>query len=49
MADGSEGKVISFTMDKSCIEAITNGTIATGDTLEEYLTDLWILPSLQEN
>lgn len=49
MTDGSEGKVISFTVDKSCIEAITNGTIASGDTLEEYLTDLWILPSLQEN
>lgn len=49
MADGSEGKVISFTIDKSCIEAIANGTIATGDTLEEHLTDLWILPSLQEN
>lgn len=49
MADGSEGKVISFTIDKSCIEAISNGTIATGDTLAKHLTDLWILPSLQEN
>lgn len=49
MTDGSEGKVISFTVDKSCIESITNGTIASGDTLEEYLTDLWIFPSLQED
>ena len=48
MADGSEGKVISFTVDKSCIDAIANGSIATGDTLEEHLADLWILPSLQE-
>lgn len=48
MSDGSEGKVISFTVDKSCIEAIAAGTIASGDTLEGYLTDLWILPSLQE-
>ncbi len=48
MTDGSERKVISFTVDKNCIDAITNGSIASGKTLEKYLTDLWILPSLQE-
>lgn len=48
MVDGTERKVISFTVDKNCIEAIANGSIASADTLEENLADLWILPSLQE-
>ena len=48
MSDGTEGKAISFTVSKDCIKSIADGSIATGDTLEENLTDLWILPSLQE-
>ena len=48
MSDGSEAKVISFLADKNCIDAISNGTIASCDTLEKHLSDLWILPSLQE-
>ena len=48
MSDGSEGKVISFTVDRNCIDAILDGLIASASSIEEYLTDLWILPSLQE-
>lgn len=48
MTDGSEAKVISFLADKNCINAISNGTIASCDTFEEHLSNLWILPYLQE-
>lgn len=47
MTDGSEGKVISFTLDKSVINGIKEGNIVA-TTLKDYLTDLWILPSLLE-
>lgn len=45
MADGSEGKVISFTLNKSTISSIKDGYIATS-YLGDYLDDLWVLPSL---
>lgn len=48
MNDGNEGKVISFTVDRDCIDAILDGLIASADSIEEYLTDLWILPSLEK-
>lgn len=47
MSNGSEGKVISFLVDKNCIDGIVDESIAA-TTLEQYLKDLWILPSLQE-
>lgn len=46
MTDGSESKVISFTLDKSTIDGIYNGNIIDIQ-LGDYVTDLWILPSLQ--
>lgn len=45
MSDGSEGKVISFLVNKNVIEGINAGNIVA-TTLEDNLTDLWILPSL---
>lgn len=45
MTDGSEGKVISFTVPHSLIEKIAGGrfpSIMMGD----YVEDLWVLPSL---
>lgn len=45
MSDGSEGKVISFLVNKNTIDGIKAGNIAA-TTLEDNLTDLWILPSL---
>lgn len=47
MADGSEGKVISFLVNSECINGIKNKNIAAL-TLDQYLEDLWILPSLQQ-
>lgn len=47
MADGSEGKVISFLVNSECINGIKNETIVA-ITLEQHLQDLWILPSLQQ-
>lgn len=50
MKDGSEAKVISFTVPKSTIEGLKSGTIPANLMGEEgYVTDLWILPSLLEN
>lgn len=46
MTDGSESKVISFTLDKNTIDGIYNGNIIDIQ-LGDYVTDLWILPSLQ--
>lgn len=46
MADGSEGKVISFTVPKSVIETIATKQFADNQ-LGDYVTDLWILPSLK--
>lgn len=45
MTDGSEGKVISFTVGKDLIARIAAGNFAD-NTLGDYLTDLWVLPSL---
>lgn len=47
MADGSEGKVISFTVPKDLIESTAKGyTVAI--QYPDLVTDLWILPSLRE-
>jgi hypothetical protein len=45
MSDGSEGKVISFLVNKDVLDAIDNQSIVA-TTLDSYLEDLWILPSL---
>lgn len=47
MEDGSEGKVISFTVEEPIIEKIKNKEIP-GNKIREYVTDLWILPSLEQ-
>ena len=47
MADGSESKVISFTLDKDLISTIASGSFPA-NTLGDYVTDLWILPSLEQ-
>lgn len=46
MTDGSESKVISFTLDKATIDGIYNGNIVDIQ-LGDYANDLWILPSLK--
>ncbi len=47
MTDGSESKVISFTLDKKTIDDIYNGKILEMD-IGDHSTDLWILPSLKQ-
>lgn len=47
MQDGSEGKVISFTLEKDVIKNIYDGNIVANQ-IGNYVKDLWILPSLQE-
>lgn len=47
MTDGSEKKVISFTLSEDVINKIANNQIAA-NTLGDYVDDLYILPSLQE-
>lgn len=47
MTDGSEKKVISFTLSEDIINKIANNQIAA-NTLGNYVDDLYILPSLQE-
>lgn len=46
MADGSEGKVISFTIGKDIIQSIANRNFPV-NILGDYASELWILPSLQ--
>lgn len=46
MTDGGEEKVISFTLDSATIAAVKAGTIVE-NRLGDYVSDLWILPSLQ--
>lgn len=46
MQNGSESKVISFTIDKNVIAMIENGSIP-GNMILNYVSDLWILPSLK--
>ncbi|EDT71926.1 putative lipoprotein [Clostridium perfringens D str. JGS1721] len=45
MDDGSESKVISFTLNKDQINAIKNKQIV-GNQIVDKATDVWILPSL---
>lgn len=45
MTDGTESKVISFTVPKSTITKIKNGDIAANQ-IGDYVDDLYILPSL---
>lgn len=45
MTNGSESKVISFTISQDLIQAIADKKIVAAN-LEENLNDLWILPSL---
>ena len=46
MANGEESKCISFTVDKKTIKGIYKGNIIDNQ-LGEYVSDLWILPSLK--
>ena len=45
MNDGSESKVISFTLDKNQINAIKNKQLV-GNQIVDKANDVWILPSL---
>lgn len=47
MSDGSESKVISFTLDSDTIQGVYNDNIVDRQ-LDEYVDDLYILPSLQD-
>ena len=47
MADGSEGKVISFDVPERLIQAIAANDDYPANTMGEKVEDLWILPSLQ--
>lgn len=47
MTDGSESKVISFTVPKDLIDKIKSGSVLPIE-LGDYVTDLWILPSLSK-
>jgi cytoskeletal protein RodZ len=46
MTDGSEGKVISFTVNKSVIDSVYNGDLVASQ-LGDYVDELWIHPSLR--
>ena len=46
MQDGSESKVISFTVSKDLIEKIKAGTVLPTQ-MGDYVDELWILPSLR--
>lgn len=46
MNDGSEQKVISFTLDKDTIQAIVNNEIVDNQ-IGDYSDDLWVHPSLR--
>lgn len=47
MTDGSEAKVVAFTLDKNVIEKIYNESIADNQ-IGDYADDLFILPSLRD-
>lgn len=47
MQDGSESKVISFTLDSTTIQGIAAGNIVDIE-LGDYVSDLYILPSLKD-
>lgn len=46
MSDGSESKVISFTVPQDVVAQVAAGDVVA-TTLPDLVTDLWILPSLQ--
>lgn len=46
MTDGSERKVISFTLTKELINSVKNKQLF-GNQIVNKATDVWILPSLQ--
>lgn len=46
MTDGSESKVISFTLTKDQITSVKNKQLV-GNQIVDKATDVWILPSLQ--
>lgn len=46
MQDGSESKVIQFTLVKDVIDKVYSGSILANQ-IGNHVTDLWILPSLQ--
>lgn len=46
MTDGSESKVISFTVDKDLINKIKNKQVV-GNQIVDYAKDVWILPGLK--
>lgn len=46
MTDGSESKVISFTVSQDVLQKLKSSKIAA-NLLGNYVTDLWILPSLR--
>ena len=45
MSDGTEGKVISFTVPADVVLSVASGDIVA-TTLPDRVSDLWILPSL---
>ena len=45
MSDGSEGKVISFTVPADIVEKVASGDVVATQ-LPDLVSDLWILPSL---
>lgn len=47
MTDGSEGKVISFTVNKDMINSILTDKYFVPISYGDYVEDLWILPSLK--
>ncbi|WP_034438850.1 hypothetical protein [Clostridium ihumii] len=46
MEDGSEAKVVSFTIDKALIESIKSKSVV-GNQIISQAKDLWVLPSLK--
>lgn len=48
MQDGSEGKVISFTVPADAVRYIMDHPDYPDNTLGQFVKDLWILPSLQD-
>lgn len=48
MSDGSEQKVISFTVPGEIVKMIAEADTFADNTLGEYVTDLWIHPSLSD-
>jgi len=47
MTDGSEAKVVSFTLDRATIEGVADGSILENQ-LCDHVSDLYVHPSLQE-